>query len=380
MLQNLSPRGTIDLISHEGIVLRRYLDAVNVWTFGIGHTKMAGAPDPKQFTSDASIEYVLQVYLRDMERYMKPVRALCAKHGGCAPHEFDALTSFTFNLGEGNLASLTKSRSKANWGKGMLLYNKGRVGGVLKVLDGLVTRRAQERALFERGEYKVKDGRVSMFPVNSRERPDYSRGKLVDIRPYLEQRGSEALPQPVDPAPAAPKVPSKPAPVVAYLMYGMPLAFWNLSTGMDDLGRKLVGVGVKLGGVFKYGQYQEIIDAIQRLPADHEVALIGHSYGGNYATIIADAVYPRVVRYLGAYDPTTFDTRFGYSVKPLRDNVKLVHNFRGLQRVIGGRRLELAPGNTMTNYRDIPTTVPHGDVDTTERFHVMSVDALDGKE
>ena len=59
-------------------------------------------------------------------------------------NQFDALTSFTYNCGNGNLQKLVSGRDAATVADKLLLYNKG--GG--KVLPGLVRRREEERALF----------------------------------------------------------------------------------------------------------------------------------------------------------------------------------------------------------------------------------------
>ena len=42
----MSDRGLLALARHEGLVPAPYLDVKSVWTFGIGHTAAAGAPDP----------------------------------------------------------------------------------------------------------------------------------------------------------------------------------------------------------------------------------------------------------------------------------------------------------------------------------------------
>ena len=59
-------------------------------------------------------------------------------------NQFDALTSFCYNCGNGNLKKLVSGRDAGTVAEKMLLYNKG--GG--KVLAGLVRRREEERALF----------------------------------------------------------------------------------------------------------------------------------------------------------------------------------------------------------------------------------------
>lgn len=68
-------------------------------------------------------------------------------------NQFDALVSFTYNCGAGNLQSLVKNRSLSEIADAMLLYNKG---ADKKVLPGLVERRKLERNLFLEGmkEYK----------------------------------------------------------------------------------------------------------------------------------------------------------------------------------------------------------------------------------
>ena len=65
-------------------------------------------------------------------------------------HEFDALASFTFNLGEGNLAASALLR-KLNSGAAAEFARWNKAGG--KVLSGLTRRRAQERALFTSATY-----------------------------------------------------------------------------------------------------------------------------------------------------------------------------------------------------------------------------------
>ncbi|MDE6738048.1 MAG: glycoside hydrolase family protein, partial [Lachnospiraceae bacterium] len=59
-------------------------------------------------------------------------------------NQFDALTSFCYNCGNGSLEKLVNGRDAATVADKLLLYNKG--GG--KVLPGLVRRREEERELF----------------------------------------------------------------------------------------------------------------------------------------------------------------------------------------------------------------------------------------
>ena len=71
---------------------------------------------------------------------------------GFGQAKFDALVSFTYNLGQGTLIQLTANgtRSDRVIYEKMLQYNK--CGG--KVLKGLVKRREDERKLFASGLYE----------------------------------------------------------------------------------------------------------------------------------------------------------------------------------------------------------------------------------
>ena len=67
----MSTRGKIEIAAHEGIVQMPYRDSVGVWTFGIGHTASAGAPDPAKMPRGEArpITEVMQVFSRDLKRF-----------------------------------------------------------------------------------------------------------------------------------------------------------------------------------------------------------------------------------------------------------------------------------------------------------------------
>jgi lysozyme len=72
--------------------------------------------------------------------------------------QFDALVSFTFNLGRGNLASSDLLARLNNNDYDSVPYelsrwNKATVGGVLQPLPGLTRRRNEEGILFQNGIY-----------------------------------------------------------------------------------------------------------------------------------------------------------------------------------------------------------------------------------
>ena len=123
--KTVSKQGLMEIIQHEAIVQTRYKDSAGVWTIGVGHTKSAGAPDPKTFTATMAVKDVLALFKHDLRRYEKDVND--AVTVALEQHEFDALVSFHFNTGGIKKASLTDSinagdKAKAaeqflNWSK-----------------------------------------------------------------------------------------------------------------------------------------------------------------------------------------------------------------------------------------------------------------------
>lgn len=133
----------VDMIAgYEGCRLEAYKCPAGVWTIGYGHT--AGV---KQGDRLASKEEAKQLLLKDIVKYADRVNA-CVHNGKLIfvpnQNQFDALTSFCYNCGAGNLQKLVTGRTEQQIAEAMLLYNKG--GG--KVLAGLVRRRQEEHDLF----------------------------------------------------------------------------------------------------------------------------------------------------------------------------------------------------------------------------------------
>ena len=127
----------IELIKKfEGVKLTAYKCPAGVWTIGYGHT--AGIREGMVITAEQAEEYLKQ----DLKKYEKYVSDNVTFP--MTQNQFDALVSFTFNCGVGNLRTLIKNRTPNQVAEAILLYNKG--GG--KVLTGLVRRREEEHKLF----------------------------------------------------------------------------------------------------------------------------------------------------------------------------------------------------------------------------------------
>ena len=104
-------------------------------------------PIPDGWNRTLSMEEVDDILKKDLARFEQGVARLCPV--ALTQGQFDALVSFSFNVGLGNLQKST-IRMKVNRGdmegaaEGFLDWTKA--GG--KVLKGLVNRRNDERALF----------------------------------------------------------------------------------------------------------------------------------------------------------------------------------------------------------------------------------------
>ena len=142
-----SQRG-LDLIKrYEGIKLKPYRCPAGLWTVGCGHLIGNGNMLPDSWNRKFTIEEVNALLATDVCRFERGIeRHISAK---LTQGMFDALVSFSFNVGLGTLQR-SSLRQKINRGdyegakKVLLKYNKA--GG--KVLKGLDNRRKDEAALF----------------------------------------------------------------------------------------------------------------------------------------------------------------------------------------------------------------------------------------
>lgn len=145
----LSTAGAVGIATHEGTVPTVYLDPVGIPTVCTGHTgpEITAAMAGKITLSPARCADLLK---QDTRASQKAVGALVTEP--VTQEQYDALVSFTFNVGRGNLASSTLLR-KLNagdcHGAAAEFPRWNRAKG--KVLAGLTTRRADERTAFEAG-------------------------------------------------------------------------------------------------------------------------------------------------------------------------------------------------------------------------------------
>jgi lysozyme len=154
----------IDLIKYfEGVRYRPYMCSGNVWTIGCGHAlyprqlvmNLANRKEYKLKPEDNRVwtkEEVDGLLKYDLQRFELGVLRLL---GSVQPRqsEFDALVSFSFNLGLGTFQRSTVRSAFIRGDKDDALARRllkyCRAGG--KVLKGLQRRRLAEHALLMRG-------------------------------------------------------------------------------------------------------------------------------------------------------------------------------------------------------------------------------------
>ena len=140
MTRKISEKGLNLIKQFEGCRLRAYQCSAGVWTIGYGHT--AGVRQGQTITQAQAEEYLKQD-CRKFENYVNN-KAYVPVTAQLNQYQFDALVSFAFNCGQGNLKTLCKGRSTVQIAAALPKYNKA----AGKVLSGLVRRRAAEQKLF----------------------------------------------------------------------------------------------------------------------------------------------------------------------------------------------------------------------------------------
>ncbi len=128
------------IMEFEGCRLAAYQCAAGVWTIGYGHT--AGVYKGMTITQAQAEEYLKQDVAK-FEKYVNnatyvPITASLTQN------QFDALVSFAYNCGAGNVKKLCKGRIAAQISTAMLQYCKANG----KTLAGLKRRREAEQKLF----------------------------------------------------------------------------------------------------------------------------------------------------------------------------------------------------------------------------------------
>ena len=149
----------IEMIKHhEGVRFKSYRCPALLWTIGVGHVidpnhikvpfdERKTLPIPTGWDRTLSQSEVDDILATDLASFERGVLRLCPS--GLTQSRFDALVSFSFNVGLGNLqrSTIRMCHNRGDFeaaAEAFMSWTKA--GG--KELPGLVKRRKDERALY----------------------------------------------------------------------------------------------------------------------------------------------------------------------------------------------------------------------------------------
>ena len=134
-----SKKGVQFIAQFEGCRLHAYPDSGGVWTIGYGHT--AGVTPSMSITMQQALLYLAQD-LANKEKYVNKYNSIYH----FTQDQFDALVSFCYNAGQGNLVKLLDNGNKPLEVVKQELPNTC-IKAKGKVLKGLIRRREAEAKL-----------------------------------------------------------------------------------------------------------------------------------------------------------------------------------------------------------------------------------------
>lgn len=139
---NIGNAGLELIKSFEGCRLSAYKCPSNKWTIGWGRT--SGVYEGMVISQAQADQFLFE----DVQRFVNAVNQYQVRFN-FNQAEFDSLTSFTYNCGEGSLAAVMSCcNTKQEIAEECKLYNKSSDG---QILNGLVRRREEEYKLFMSG-------------------------------------------------------------------------------------------------------------------------------------------------------------------------------------------------------------------------------------
>jgi lysozyme len=175
----VSRQGIIEIASHEAVVDMPYRDSGGNWTIGVGHTASAGPPDPSQMPRGRRIPLaeIFRIFAADLATFEKRVNK--AVKVPVAQQEFDALTSFDFNTGGIDRATLMRQLNNGDRAKAAAAFMNW------SKPPEIIDRRTKEMELFRSGHYSS-SGKVNVYPADENGHVLWRRGKAVDASKIID--------------------------------------------------------------------------------------------------------------------------------------------------------------------------------------------------
>ncbi len=177
---NVSQKGLIELVGHEGLCLRPYLDSVGVWTIGVGSTASEGIDIKAMSKTDyVTVKFVIDLYKKGIVKYVNAINNALAVP--VSQEQFDALISVCYNIGCAGathstfIRSINAGHTPEQVGRDIMMWNKP---------SEIKIRRAKEAMLFRDGVYS-NGGKALQFDTNGAGKVSYSNGHTIDVAEYL---------------------------------------------------------------------------------------------------------------------------------------------------------------------------------------------------
>jgi len=195
---HISDAGLALIKKYEGWYPQAYKDPVGVWTIGWGTTNMGPNGEVVWEGRIIDKEQGTEFLRRDMEYFEEKVKALV--NVPLTQHQFDALISFTYNAGEGNLAksTLLKLLNRGNYegaAAQFAVWNRARdrSTGQMVTLRGLTLRRADEAQLFLRpDDIPVPQRVINKQSTTVYPDPEQNEGTVEAAQAYRKPWGDAA--------------------------------------------------------------------------------------------------------------------------------------------------------------------------------------------
>ena len=136
------------ITKHEGLSLKPYLCPAKIPTIGYGNTYYSDGKKVTLLDKEITKEEAFNMFKEVVNRFAKRVDALVTSN--INQNQFNALVSFTYNVGTGNFSSSTllkkvnKNPNDLSIKDEFLKWNKA--GG--KVINGLTNRRNEEANIY----------------------------------------------------------------------------------------------------------------------------------------------------------------------------------------------------------------------------------------
>ena len=158
MMLKLSTAGRNVLKRLEALRLTAYQDAVGIWTIGYGHT--AGVQSGDTLPNPEAADAMLSADLSDFEA------AINSAVQSCTQLQFDAMCLLAYNIGVAGFlrSTVLKAHNRGDYqsaARAFGLWNQDHHG---KILPGLVTRRAEEAAMYLQGSPQVQGEPIDASP------------------------------------------------------------------------------------------------------------------------------------------------------------------------------------------------------------------------